>query len=142
MTEQERNKKGVLDYFDALDRNDIEALLDIFANDGVIEVMGDTLVSGTFTKDQIAELASSVLNTFPKGLKYEVETIIADGDYVAAEARSKGIMSSGQLYENQYHYLMRWRDGKLVHAKEYADTERVTEILCGGQRPAQATRKN
>ena len=136
MSEEERNKQRARDYFDVLDRNDTGALLDIFADDGVIEVMGDTLVSGTFAKDQILALAGTVLDTFPEGLKYQVKTIVAEDEYVAVETESRGVMASGQLYENQYHYLMRWRDGKLVHAKEYCDTERVTEILCGGQRPS------
>ena len=136
MSELERNKKRTQDYFDALNRGDKDVLIDIFADDGVIEVMGNTLVSGTFTKEQILNLANTVLDTFPEGLRYEVKTVVAEGEHVAVEAASRGVLASGQLYENQYHYLMRWRDGELVHAKEYADTERVTEILCGGQRPA------
>lgn len=37
-------------------------------------------------------------------------------------------------YQNQYHFLFRFRDGELVTLKEYMDTERVTDVLCGGQR--------
>ena len=29
----------------------------------------------------------------------------------------------------------RFRRGELVTLKEYLDTERVTDVLCGGQRP-------
>lgn len=136
MSEQNLNKQRTRDYFDAVDRNDTKAILDIYADDGVLEVMGSTLISGTFTKSDLRQLAGTVLDAFPDGLKYKVVSLVAEDDCVAVEAQSSGMHSSGQLYENQYHYLMRWRDGKLIHAKEYADTELATDILCGGQRPA------
>jgi len=42
---------------------------------------------------------------------------------------------SGQFYSNDYHFLFRFRDGKVIEYKEYMDTERITDILCGRQRP-------
>ena len=60
---------------------------------------------------------------------------VAEGDRVAVEATSKGEHVSGQTYSNEYHFLFEFREGKLLRLKEYMDTERVTDILCGGQRP-------
>jgi ketosteroid isomerase-like protein len=62
----------------------------------------------------------------------------AEGERVAVEARSQGQHVSGALYSNDYHFLFVFRDGKLAVLKEYMDTERVTDILCAGRRPAQA----
>lgn len=62
----------------------------------------------------------------------------AEGERVAVEAESEGMHVSGKLYSNDYHFLFRFRDGKIIEYKEYMDTERVTDILCGGQRPPQA----
>jgi ketosteroid isomerase-like protein len=42
---------------------------------------------------------------------------------------------SGQTYSNEYHFLFEFQSGKLIRLKEYMDTERVTDVLCGGQRP-------
>ena len=56
-------------------------------------------------------------------------------DRVAVEAESSGEHVSGNTYTNQYHFLFQFRDGLVVQLKEYMDTERVTDILCGGQRP-------
>ena len=61
-----------------------------------------------------------------------------EGDAVAVEARSRGMHVSGREYSNEYHFLFRFRDGLIVRLKEYMDTERVTDVLCGGQRPARA----
>jgi ketosteroid isomerase-like protein len=62
----------------------------------------------------------------------------AEDDRVAVEAVSEGLHATGQTYSNEYHFLFRFRDGKVVEFKEYMDTERVTDILCGGQRPPRA----
>ena len=51
------------------------------------------------------------------------------------EASSEGMHVSGVPYTNDYHFLFEFQDGKLLKLKEYMDTERVTEVLCGGQRP-------
>jgi hypothetical protein len=59
----------------------------------------------------------------------------AEGERVAVEAESKGEHVSGQLYNNLYHFLFEFRDGELLKLKEYMDTERVTDVLCGGARP-------
>ena len=61
----------------------------------------------------------------------------AEDDRVSVEATSEGKHVSGVMYRNHYHFLFTWRDGKLVEMKEFMDTEKVTDILCGGQRPAQ-----
>jgi uncharacterized protein len=135
MSEIERNKKLSLDFIDAIGRNDVAAIVATYADDGRVTTMGNTLISGTFTKAQIAAAADQVLDMFPEGLKFTVHTVTAEGDRVAVEAESLGRHASGKTYNNKYHFLMHWRDGKLVQLKEYMDTEHLSDVLCGGQRP-------
>jgi uncharacterized protein len=71
---------------------------------------------------------------FPQGIRFTIQAMTAEGERVAVEAESEGMHVSGRLYSNQYHFLFRFREGKVVEFKEYMDTERVTDILCGGQR--------
>jgi ketosteroid isomerase-like protein len=61
--------------------------------------------------------------------------MIAEGERVAVEAESLGNHASGQVYNNLYHFLFEFQDGQLLRLKEYMDTERVTDVLCGGARP-------
>jgi ketosteroid isomerase-like protein len=137
MSEIERNKKLTLAFIDAIARNDVPAIVAAYADDGRVTTMGSTLISGTFTKDQVVAAAGRVLDVFPEGLKFTVHTVTAEADRVAVEAESLGRHISGKTYNNKYHFLLRWRDGKLVEMKEYMDTEHLTDVLCGGQRPAQ-----
>jgi ketosteroid isomerase-like protein len=135
MSEVERNKALAREFFDAMSNSDVAAIVDAYAEDGRLHTMGRTLISGVFDKSQITQGASQVFNAFPEGIRFTINEITAEGDRVAVEAESFAIHASGKPYSNTYHFLMRYRDGKLVDFKEYMDTEMVTDILCGGQRP-------
>jgi len=134
MNEIERNKQVARDFFDALTRSDVAAIVDAYADDGRVHTMGNTMISGVFDKAQVKAAASGVLGAFPKGIRFTIKTMTAEGDRVAIEAESSAVHVSGKPYANQYHFLMRVRDGKIVEFKEYMDTEMVTDVLCGGQR--------
>lgn len=134
-SEQQRNVAAVTAFIDAMNRGDVAAIVDAYAEDGVLTTMGHTLISGTFDKASVTAAAGSIFEVFPQGIAFEVHRMTAQEDRVAVEASSRGMHISGREYRNHYHFLARLRDGKLIEWKEYCDTEAITEILCGGQRP-------
>jgi ketosteroid isomerase-like protein len=138
MTVEELNKQRVRDFFAILNRGDVPALVAAYAADAHLETMGHTLISGRFTRAQIAAAAGQIYQVFPQGLSFAIDALTAEGERVAVEAHSCGRHVSGALYRNQYHFLFVFRDGQLTLLREYMDTERVTDILCGGQRPPPA----
>ncbi len=131
----ESNKAIVTGFFEALNNGDVDAIVNTYAGDGCVQTMGDTLISGTFSREQIAASAGGIFDVFPDGLTFTVLGMAAEGDKVAVEAASEGEHISGQTYSNEYHFLFEFREGKLLKLKEYMDTEQVTDVLCGGQRP-------
>ena len=135
MSIEAANKQRVSDFIAAMNSGDTQAIVDSYAEDGYLWTMGNTLISGKYSKQQIAQAAGSIFEAFPKGIKFTVLGMIAEGERVAVEAESIGEHVSGQQYNNRYHFLFEFRDGKLLVLKEYLDTERVTQILCGGQHP-------
>lgn len=135
-TETESNKTLVRQFFDALNRGDVAHIVDTYAPDGSVRTMGHTLISGTFSREQVAAAAGGIFDVFPQGLSFHILDMVAEGEKVAVEATSEGLHVSGKIYSNEYHFLFKFRKGKLLHLKEYMDTERVTDVLCGGQRPS------
>ena len=135
MSTPQDNKATVTRFFAALNAGDANAIVDAYADDGCVETMGGTLISGIFSKAQIAESAGAIFEVFPQGLKFTIRDMIAEGNKVAVEACSEGEHVSGLTYSNDYHFLFEFNDGKLLRLKEYMDTEQVTDVLCGGQRP-------
>lgn len=135
MSNTEKNKALVREFFDALNAGDASAIASSYADDGCVQTMGGTLISGVFNKAQITQSAGAIFDFFPNGLRFEILDMVAEGDKVAAEATSEGDHISGKTYSNEYHFLFEFREGKLLRLKEYMDTEQVTDVLCGGQRP-------
>lgn len=135
MSNSEANKAIVSRFFQALNDVDVSTIVNTYAADGCVQTMGNTLISGTFTRDQIEQSVNGIFDVFPQGLRFTVLDMVAEGDKVAVEASSEGEHVSGQIYGNDYHFLFEFHQGKLLRLKEYMDTERVTDVLCGGQRP-------
>jgi ketosteroid isomerase-like protein len=119
-----------------MNAGDVPALVAAYADDGYLQTMGRTLISGRFTRAQIQGAAGQIYEVFPQGIHFTLDALTAEGERVAVEAHSRGQHVSGKVYTNEYHFLFVFRDGKLAVLKEYMDSERVTDILCGGQRPA------
>ncbi len=135
MTLEHHNKQRVHDFFDAMNRGDSAAIVAAYADDGYVQTMGHTLISGQYSKAQITAAAGAIFENFPQGLAFNITGITAEGERVAVEAESDGMYISGKRYHNQYHFLFIFRDGKLVTLREYLDTEHATDVLCGGRRP-------
>jgi ketosteroid isomerase-like protein len=125
-------------FFEALNRADGAAIADAYAEDGRCVTMGNTLISGSYGKAQVREYAAGILQVFPQGLRFSIQAMTAEGERVAVEAASEGRHVSGAMYTNQYHFLFVFRGGKIAEFKEYMDTERVTDVLCGGRKRAAA----
>lgn len=138
MDQLERNKQFARDFFAAISRGDTKYVVDAYAEDGSVQTMGNTLISGVFNKAQISAAAGAIFDAFPQGIEFTLKHLTAEEDRVAVEAESHGVHVSGRVYHNYYHFFMQLRDGKLVSLKEYMDTELITDILCGGQRPPKA----
>lgn len=131
----ESNKAIIKQFFAALNQGDVDFIVNAYADTGCVQTMGNTLISGIFSREQIAATAGGIFDVFPEGLKFTPLSMVGEGDKVAVEATSEGMHISGRVYSNEYHFLFEFQDGKLLRLKEYMDTERVTDVLCGGQRP-------
>jgi ketosteroid isomerase-like protein len=131
----EDNKRTVLRYFELLSRNDVAGLAGIYDDAMALHVAGNTLTSGRYDKTRLIELAGMVGTAFPHGLTIAVRGMVAEGEKVAVEAESHGVHVSGKPYHNRYHFLITVRDGRILESREYMDTELVTDVVCGGQRP-------
>ncbi|MCB2076777.1 MAG: nuclear transport factor 2 family protein [Novosphingobium sp.] len=67
---------------------------------------------------------------FEKPLELSIHSIIAEGDSVALEAESHGVIAaSGAVYNNHYHFHFEIRDGLIRRIREYMDTHHVNDVL-------------
>jgi ketosteroid isomerase-like protein len=61
-------------------------------------------------------------DSFFKQLVYTLVHVVEDGDMVAVHAGAHGETMAGRSYENEYQFLLRIRDGRIVEGWEFVDT--------------------
>lgn len=71
----------------------------------------------------------STPSIFVGGVETTFGEITAEGDRVAVEAQTRGVLPDGRVYTNMYHYLFTFRDGKVFRVKEYLDTQSAAEFF-------------
>jgi hypothetical protein len=122
------NKKLIQDMFAELSKGNAQAFLNNMADDVQFTIMGTTKYSGTCNGKQ--ELLSKVLSPLSAqlegGLTITPDNFIAEGDFVAMQARGKSTTKAGKSYNNTYCQVFRIVNGKVQQVTEYLDTELVT----------------
>lgn len=128
----EENKRLVQKFCGYFAHSDIASVLDMMTDDATWWINGKPHLfpnSGLKTKAEMAQLWPGLYSALEGGLEMNVIAMIAEGDLVAAEIRSHGVAKSGKVYENEYHFLFRLRDGKVAEVKEYGDMMHAVEVF-------------
>jgi ketosteroid isomerase-like protein len=103
-----------------------------FVHDDAIWWVGGTVagISGTHTKQSMLDLLKQVTAVYKKGaLQITALSMIAEGARVAVEAESYGELHNGKIYNNFYHFVLHFENGKLREIKEYLDTQHVLDTF-------------
>jgi ketosteroid isomerase-like protein len=124
----EQTKALASELFARFSANDIPGALDALSEDVTWWIAGKPgalPTGGAHNKKYMARLFHTMFDQLKDGLKMTVKSLIAEGDRVAVEVESWGELQNGRVYNNEYHFLMTIRDGKICEVKEYLDTQHV-----------------
>lgn len=130
----EANKQLVAAFFAHFKRKEVQQALDKMTPDATWWIAGKPElfpICGLKTKAQIGELLMALVPTTRDGLAITPSGMVAEGDQVAVEAESLGVLHNGRTYNNFYHFLITVRDGKISAVKEYLDTMHTADVLKG-----------
>jgi ketosteroid isomerase-like protein len=92
---------------------------------------------GKVTKAEFQGMAAWFRTMLAAPMTLKVHGVTAEGDRVAVEAESIALLTNGKTYNNTYHFLFLFRDGKIYQAKEYNDSQHVADIF-GALLPAKS----
>ena len=133
MNEHE-NTKVALSFLENLSAGEIDAALDLIADDVVWWLAGEPeqfAIAGTKNKAELAEMLATIGKGMPNGIRLTITGVTAQGDRVAVEMNADGVSATGREYRNHYHDLLEVRDGKIHAGREYLDTAHAQEIIVG-----------
>jgi hypothetical protein len=55
--------------------------------------------------------------------------LIDGGDVIVLQARGRNLTRDGKRYDNDYAFVIHFRDGKIARYEEYCDTELIARVL-------------
>src|SRR5262249_28758775 len=122
----EQNKKLATDFFARFSASDVDGALALMGEDATWWLPGKPghmPAQGVRRKDQIARVFRAMVDQLKDGLRMTVKGAIAEGDKVALEVTSHGELRNGRVYDQEYHFAITFRDGKIAAVREYLDTQ-------------------
>ena len=128
---EEDNKELARELLSALSRADAKWVATHYAEDMGLWTAGSLPFSGSSNREQALANMPQILGLFPKGIEFTIQAMTAEGERVAIEATSRGTTFRGDEYAQEYHFLLRVRDGMIIELREYMDTDHARKILVG-----------
>ena len=127
----QENKKLMQEIFAAIAAGDRKPFMDALADDVTMRVTGRNSWSRTY-KGKAAldsELYAHLRTLLAEPRRTIPWNFIADGDYVAVEARGDMRTKAGVPYENEYCLVYRIENGRIVEFREYCDSALTESVL-------------
>jgi ketosteroid isomerase-like protein len=132
------NKEVAQRWLAATGRGDIAAFRELMTPDACWELMGTSVLAGKRNLEEVAELAGQLFSATKDGLTFEVHAVTAEEDRVAIEFTGSAELVNGARYDNAYHVLFYFRDGRICCVKEYCDSKTIDAavgpLLAGAER--------
>jgi ketosteroid isomerase-like protein len=127
----EQNKKVALAFLNAIERQDVDAIVGLMVDDAVYWIPGQANfpVAGTRNKQQTREFFAGAKQILKPGFKFAVKSMTAEDDRVSVEAMGDGTSVTGKKYQTAYHFMFRMRGDKIAYVAEYIDTQHVADVF-------------
>jgi ketosteroid isomerase-like protein len=110
MSETQTNAQVVRHFFETLSTGDLERVRALFHPDATWAVMCDGIPGAGMHSGRdviVDEFLAPVRGMFEPGdPKVQIDSLVADGNLVAVEARGRGRFLDGRPYENRYAFVV------------------------------------
>jgi ketosteroid isomerase-like protein len=121
----EQNGRTAMEFLNAFTSGDVAKAWSFTTDDFRWTLMDKRMGGGepaAFSRDDYIKMVSGYGGIFPQGIKMEFEAPLTGGDRVAIEARSEGLVSTGDTYRNRYVFMLRFAGSRIQEIKEYLDS--------------------
>ena len=130
MTELSPNAQLVSAIFAEVAKGNGAPFWDACHEDLVWRTIGAGSWSGEFVgKQTIIEEIFRPLNRALVERATIATSVIDGGDVIVVQPRGKNLTRDGQRYDNDYAFVIHFRDGKIARYEEYCDTDLIARVL-------------
>ena len=125
-------KEYVSEAFLLLENGDLDGYLEQYVDKNVQwTITGTNVLSGIYTSRQnfINKVINKLKASLVCGIRMIIHQIYIDGDTAIIEMESIATAKKGHPYNNQYIWIQRFNDGKVVTARVYYDDVLVNRTI-------------
>jgi uncharacterized protein len=125
------NRALMQQIFAGLEQRDGRLLLENMIDDVRWRIIGTTKWSKTYEGKQaiLRDMIGQVRAILAERVKLIPERFIADGEWVAVEARGDSVTKTGVPYRNEYCMVFRIVGGQIAEVTEYNDTQLIVTVF-------------
>lgn len=118
----EHNKQVVRDYFAAINSGDEAAILAMTTPDFLFQTMARApeWLLPKWGREEFSRVPGTMSRVLTAPIQLAIVSMIGEGDAVAVEAETDSMMLNGMRYNNRYHFVFEFRDGKFRAIREYS----------------------
>ena len=84
---------------------------------------------GAMDKATMKSLVANMAAIMPRMPEMTIVDTTAEGDRVAVEVTGKCQLANGKHYDNTYHFLLEFENGRIRKVKEYCDTKLASDAF-------------
>lgn len=130
MTNLSTNAQIVAGLFDEIAKGNGTPFWEACHDDLVWRTIGEGSWSGEFVgKQTIVDEIFRPLNRVLVERSTIATRIIDGGEVIVVQARGRNLTRDGQRYDNDYAFVIHFRDGRIARYEEYCDTDLIARVL-------------
>lgn len=130
MSKLSANARLVSALFDEVAKGNGAPFWEACHDDLVWRTIGEGSWSGEFKgKQTIVDEIFRPLNRALVERATVATRVIDGGDIVVVQARGRNLTRDGRRYDNDYVFVIHFRDGKIALYEEYCDTDLIARVL-------------
>ncbi|MCL5257479.1 MAG: nuclear transport factor 2 family protein [Chloroflexi bacterium] len=111
--------------FEAINRRDFDAFVDLVHEDASFEFPGTSLLAGAHQGEKGIRRFLKRMTIAVPDLQFTVVNTLATGSLVALEWTNRGTTLKGAPYENRGVTIIEFSGDKIKRLRDYLDTERL-----------------
>lgn len=122
----------VRDIFSLLEQGRLDDYLNQYVDENVQwTITGTNVLSGLYTsrQDFIDRVITKLKSSLDGGIKMKIPYIYVDGDTAIVEMEGIATAKKGHPYNNQYVWIQRFKQGKIVEVRVYYDDVLVDQTI-------------
>ena len=125
-------KAYVNEVFSALERGDLDGYLERFIDPNVQwTITGTNELAGLYKSRQqfIDQAITRLKANLDGGIRLNIQHVFVDNDTAVVEMVGEATSKKGLPYNNQYVWIQKFKDGKVVECRVYYDDVLLNQLL-------------